>query len=475
MSSRWEQAGAQAPGSAIGLPPLVQRPAIPIRARLGVRSWITLLVIRPSWLWRRELAAVLVLAVTGLGGAVASWSAGAPAALWWAALGACPPVVVVCWLAAPVTRRASGRWWRRARLGRRWDAGCRWAGLTTVADRIPRITAMRPVPAGERLRVRVPKGSIVDDLEDAREHLAAYLRVREVRVTRDGDRANLAHVEIVRRDPFASGSGPLVWPWLEVAYSRLWSAFPIGVDEAGEPVDMRLIEKHVLLGGEPGSGKSAGLSLLLAAAALDPHTRIWGLDAKRLELALWRPVLERVGFQSIDDAIAMVEDLIEIMDERYEHLETQGLRTLTPDFPLYVLCIDELRFYTAHADSKKRARFNVLLIDLAARGRAAGIIVLAATQKPSTDVVPSSLRDLLAYRWAMRCTTRDASDTILGAGWATSGFSAADIDASTRGVGWLLAEGGQPVRLRSYYLTDDHVRRIAARGAALRCEAASAT
>lgn len=457
----------QAPGSTIGLPPIVQRPAIPIRARLGVRSWFTLLVLRPSWLWRRELWDAGLLSAVG----VCAWVAAGSQPWATVAAVAAPLGVVSLWAAVPWTRQGRVLRWRRAQMRRRWDAACRFAGLATVNDRIPRIMNQRSVPAGERLLVRMPKGSIVDGLEDAREYLAAFLKVREVRVTRDADRADIAHVEIVRRDPFLSGGGSaLAWPWLEVEYSRLWSAFPIGVDEVGETISMRLIEKNVLLGGEPGSGKSAGLSLLLAAAALDPFARIWGLDAKRLELALWRPVLERVGYQDIDEAVSMVEDLIEIMDERYELLEAQGLRTLTPDFPLYVLAIDELRFYTAHSDSKKRARFNVLLIDLAARGRAAGIIVLAATQKPSTDVVPSSLRDLLAYRWAMRCTTRDASDTILGAGWATAGFSAADIDGRTRGVGWLLAEGGQPVRLRSYYLTDDDIRTIAARGAALRQE-----
>ena len=133
-----------------------------------------------------------------------------------------------------------------------------------------------------------------------------------------------------------------------------------------------------------------------------------------------------------------------------------------------MFAIDELRFFTSHSDRKKRQAFNDLAIDLAARGRAAGIILAAATQKPSTDVVPSSLRDLLAYRWAMRCTTKDASDTILGAGSATAGFSAATIDTRTPGVGLLLSEGEVPRRVRSAYLSDEEIRMIAARGKALR-------
>ena len=80
-----------------------------------------------------------------------------------------------------------------------------------------------------------------------------------------------------------------------------------------------------------------------------------------------------------------------------------------------------------------------------ARGRAAGIVVVAATQKPASDVVPTSIRDLFGYRLALRCSTRDASDTVLGAGWAAEGYSAPPTSTPPhRGVGYLLAEGTVP-------------------------------
>jgi hypothetical protein len=62
----------------------------------------------------------------------------------------------------------------------------------------------------------------------------------------------------------------------------------------------------------------------------------------------------------------------------------------------------------------------------------------------------------------------DASDTILGRGWATAGVTATDVPAEARGVGYLLAEGGQPVRCKAYYLDDDAIHAIAQRGALLR-------
>jgi hypothetical protein len=61
-----------------------------------------------------------------------------------------------------------------------------------------------------------------------------------------------------------------------------------------------------------------------------------------------------------------------------------------------------------------------------------------------------------------------ASDTILGSGWASLGYAASTIDAADRGVGLLLAEGGLPVRLRACWLDDDQLAVLAARAEALR-------
>jgi hypothetical protein len=59
---------------------------------------------------------------------------------------------------------------------------------------------------------------------------------------------------------------------------------------------------------------------------------------------------------------------------------------------------------------------------------------VAATQRPSADIVPTSLRDLLGYRLAFRCSTDSSSDVILGHGWPNEGYTATDINPATRGV-----------------------------------------
>jgi S-DNA-T family DNA segregation ATPase FtsK/SpoIIIE len=135
---------------------------------------------------------------------------------------------------------------------------------------------------------------------------------------------------------------------------------------------------------------------------------------------------------------------------------------------LHVVVCDELAHYLTGSEKRERDEFASVLRDLVSRGRAAGVIVLAATQKPSADVVPTSLRDLFGFRWAMRCSTPQASDTILGAGWASAGYSAAGIDAGCRGVGYLLHEGGLPVRLRAFHLDDTALAGIAQSAEAIR-------
>jgi S-DNA-T family DNA segregation ATPase FtsK/SpoIIIE len=189
-----------------------------------------------------------------------------------------------------------------------------------------------------------------------------------------------------------------------------------------------------------------------------------------VELAAWRGCATNTVGPSIPDAIEVLGAIQSEMDARYRYLLANHLRKVVPGhgMALHVVVIDELAFYLGGSDRKLRAEITELLRDLVSRGRAAGIIVLAATQKPSADVIPTQIRDLFGFRVALRCSTPQASDTVLGQGWAALGYSAAAIDPSARGVGFLLAEGGVPIRFRSCYLSDDQIDAIAARAERVR-------
>ena len=174
-------------------------------------------------------------------------------------------------------------------------------------------------------------------------------------------------------------------------------------------------------GGESGGVKSNVVHMLVAAAALDPYDHPTLFDGKTVELAEWR------GCAAASSRPA---------------------------------CRTPSRRSTSCGPTWSAATPTC-------SARAVGIIVVSATQKPSSDIVPTALRDLFGFRWSLRCLMPQASDTILGSGWASLGFSALVDPCQGLGLGLLLDEGGE-VRLRSYYLADKDLAALAFRAASCR-------
>jgi hypothetical protein len=426
-------------------------------------SLVTRLV-ETLWSWRFELGVVGYFAVLVWLTAHASSLAVAMAVL---------VAVLGVGLSFRQPRRALAAMLRRSRVRRQW-AGAVRLGLPGLGGRVPHVLSSRQVPAGDMLHVRVPAGACAADLAAGAEPLAAVLGVREVRVDRDPAHAGRARVLVVRRDPLIDAEG-VSWPHREAFELSAWRPIPVGVGEDGQPVTISLPERNVLLGGEPGAGKSAALAPLVATVALDPTAALWVLDGKLVELATWAGCARHTVGADVDEAIDVLTTLRREMDSRYGELLANRARKITAamDLPLHVVVIDELAFYLTTGDRKERQTFADVLRDVVARGRAAGIVVLAATQKPSSDIIPTSLRDLFGFRWALRCSTPQASDTVLGSGWASAGYNAATVDAAHRGIGYLLHEGGFPTRLRSYYLDDADLDSLSVRAEALRAATAS--
>jgi S-DNA-T family DNA segregation ATPase FtsK/SpoIIIE len=243
----------------------------------------------------------------------------------------------------------------------------------------------------------------------------------------------------------------------------IYDPIHFGIDENGLPVEVTLMYRNLLDGGEPGSGKSSLLNTIIAHVALCSDARLWLFDGKRVELGLWRPVADVFVGNSITDALTRLRELQAEMDTRYAQLDAVKRRKIvrTDGLDVIVCVVDELAYYTATIGTKEeQEEFRNLVRDLVARGRAAGIIVVAATQRPSADIIPTSLRDLFGFRVAFRCTTDSSSDIILSVGWAKEGYSAKNIRPEDIGVGWLLAEGGIPRRFKAAYLTDAQISAV---------------
>jgi DNA segregation ATPase FtsK/SpoIIIE-like protein len=359
-------------------------------------------------------------------------------------------------LARTLRERATRRWFNRVLVA---------CEVISRRGLIPRVEGMETTPAGQRLQLRLPPGLIVEFVEGASESLAATIGAREVRVVRDRANASLAHLSIIRRDPLAVPA-----PSWTIPTGSLWEPISLGIDEDGNPVSIGLPERNLLLGGEPGAGKSAALSIFIAAAALDPGVHLTLMDGKQVELAPWLGSAEHFVGPDMKGAIEVLKDLCAEMDRRYATLLASGVRKIAPDgeLGLHVVAIDELAFYMRGGKRDERAELTETLRDLISRGRAAGMIVIAATQKPSNEIIPTFVRDLFSFRMALRCTTPEASDTILGQGWASQGYSAATLDPTTRGVGYLLAEGAVPLKIRTHYLSDEDIAALAERAEGLR-------
>jgi DNA segregation ATPase FtsK/SpoIIIE-like protein len=331
----------------------------------------------------------------------------------------------------------------------------------------PKVVCSAALPVGRRYLLELPIGLYAELLQRSSLELAAALGVREVRVRVSPMNARYVELAVIR---FSAFPRLLHSTLVSRQHVSLWEPLPFGISQDGLTVSIGLPEHNLLIGGEPGSGKSVALSTIVGAASLDPRVHLTLLDGKHVELVAWSIVADEFVGADQDGAVAALEDLRRIMDLRYAMLAASRKRKMTPtDLEgLHVLVIDELAFYLRGGKKESRERFAELLRDLVSRGRAAGIIVVATTQKPSHEIVPTWIRDLFSFRLAMRCTSSDSSDTILGQGWASQGFSAATIDPSMRGVGYLLAEGGIPTLVMTPFLSDDEIEIIASRAYDLR-------
>jgi DNA segregation ATPase FtsK/SpoIIIE, S-DNA-T family len=238
----------------------------------------------------------------------------------------------------------------------------------------------------------------------------------------------------------------------------------VGIDEFGRPVYIRIIYRNLLAAGEPGGGKSSLLNTFAAHAALSAGSRLVLFDGKIVELGYWADIADEFVGPDIDQAIITLLRLQKVMDNRYAWLRAHRRRKIEPGDGITVITsiFDEIALYSATLGTEQQQRqFVALFRDLVARGRAAAMPVVAATQRPSVDIIPKSLRDLFGYRAAFRCTSNGSSDIILGDGWSGAGISATDISPLNQGEAFLIAEGGTPQRIKAAYLSDADIIALA--------------
>ena len=328
-----------------------------------------------------------------------------------------------------------------------------WPAVVEVTG-LPEGTALEtvePSARGWRLKVRAPRGADAGALAHGARRIGSALGRGEVAVDLDEHDAGRAVVRVTE------GADPLTGPPRprpDTAVATVTDGAPFAVDENGRPVVLPLVEASGLIGGRPGAGKSVGLSLIAAAAVEAPDAVLWAVDLKGgVELGPWLPATTRAATTNTA-AADLFAALDGVMTERLERLALDGARKLVPtaDEPLIVLLVDEL----AELEKDQLAQLRRLV----SLGRAPGISVWAATQRPSADLIPTSLRGLFRFAFSFPIKRRRDSDVILGDGWAADGVDASTLKAP--GQCWAILDDGA-VRCRSWLMTDADIARTVAR------------
>jgi S-DNA-T family DNA segregation ATPase FtsK/SpoIIIE len=444
-------------------PPFIQ--AFP-RLSLGIRLTAAVMRliaagVRRLWPWRRELAVVMVLNIV--------WRLVDMIPSSWAAL-----AVYLGLLGGVAVWPRSRQWllgWLRCGVTRRWlVAGFRHTRTANLDGHLPRIRSVRPTRVGEHYRLRLHPGHSHELLEVRVEELRAAMRCRDVRLHRDPDHSERVEVDVVRVDTLTH-SAPVAWRDDRAEVLSMWDPIHFGVDELGEPVYLNLAEMAVLIGGGRGRGKSSALNVFLAHGSKCPDAELLLIDANRVQLAPWRGRARCFAAADPDDAIAVVVEAQTELDRRLEVLKSlPGVElgvtrhvSHTHNLPMWLLVVDELAYHCSVAGTKaQRGLFYDTLRDVVARGRASGIVVIAATQRPTADLIPTSLRDLFDIRIAYRTMTRTSSDVVLGDDMVKNGFNACDIAEAARGVNWLLAGTQTPTRTKTVWIPPQRRAELAA-------------
>jgi FtsK/SpoIIIE family len=406
---------------------------------------------RLVWPFRRELAAFFVLC----GG---WWLVGRVVPGWWSLVA----TLVIGGALLRVERISTPvrAWLRGGRVRRQLRAGLKQTRSANLDGKLPWVVKVRPTPIGDRLWLWLRPGQSLEGLDPRAAELRVAVGSRDVRLSRDERRSDRIVVDVIRHDTLAAG-WPVAWADRDADVLSMWDPIHWGMSELGEPVRLSLVERAVLIGGNRGAGKSNGLNLIVAHAAKSPDVELLLIDANRVQLAPWADRALAFAGHEIDDAIDVVALWRKEVDRRLALFTTlPGLpvaltREMAAQYgmPMWLLVIDELAYHTSVAGTPAQQKeFYALLRDGVARGRAAGIGAVVATQRPTHDLIPTSLRDLFDIRIAYRTMTRTSSDVILGDDFARRGFCATDIDIRARGVAWLLAEGTVPIRTKTAWI-----------------------
>lgn len=239
---------------------------------------------------------------------------------------------------------------------------------------------------------------------------------------------------------------------------------PLGLSTGGEPVFTDLAKMpHLLVAGATGSGKSVCMNAIITGLLLTrtPYqVRLIMIDPKRVELTPYSgiPHLYTPVVVEPTRAVPILKALIKVMMERYRTLEQAGAKNIAAfnqksvnKMPYIVTLVDELAdlMMTASGDTER------VLVRLAQMGRAVGIHLVVATQRPSVDVVTGLIKANFPSRISFAVSSQVDSRTIIDHMGAEKLLGRGDML-------YLPVEKPMPQRIQGAFLSDSEAESVIA-------------
>ena len=249
---------------------------------------------------------------------------------------------------------------------------------------------------------------------------------------------------------------------------------------------------HLLVAGATKQGKSVGLNVIVTSLLYAKHPselKLVFIDPKMVEFSAYAHLLkhylavlpcndeqeekDNAIVKKADKADKILRSLCIEMDQRYELLSKASVpniktynekyrnRKLLPTeghrfLPYIVTIIDEYADLTmsvgGSGDAKVVARsITTSIIRLAQKGRAAGLHVVLATQRPSVDVITGLIKTNFPTRIAFRVVSRTDSSTILDSPGAEKLIGKGDM---------LYYAGVEMERVQCAYIDSEEINRL---------------